>query len=159
MQRDINSAYYDDIGYTSYSDPRLQPSDNEYEEEDSIEEAVEIPFDTVVQIEPGGMWDYVNPDYAAWLDIATYNGKLYSNEYSSVKLDDVDGIADKIGDLLDSYFPVIPGVYRIQGVATLTYLISDIYYDPNYDEYLVDDVDIDYLYKQSSVDQVVVSSK
>lgn len=146
---DITSA--DDVGYTSYSDPRLQPPEGEeYHEVDAYDDEVEIEFDTEITVEPGGNWDFNNTDYASWMEGMNIVGdNIYGNQ-EDVIIDDADGVADKIFDLTSMNIPIVPGRYRISGIADLFYHVSGVEYDDEGTAY-ADKADIDYEYKKSSV--------
>ena len=146
---DITSA--DDVGYTSYSDPRLQPPEGEeYHEVDAYDDEVEIEFDTEITVEPGGNWDFNNTDYSSWMEGMNVVGdSIYGNE-EDVIIDDADGVAEKIFDLTSMNIPIIPGRYRISGIADLFYHVSGVEYDDEGAAY-ADKTDIDYEYKKSSV--------
>lgn len=146
---DITSAH--DVGYTSYSDPRLQPPEGEeYHEVDAYDDEVEIEFDTEITVEPGGNWDFNNTDYSSWIEGMNVVGdNIYGNE-EDVIIDDADGIADKIFDLTSMNIPIVPGRYRMSGIADLFYHVSGVEYDDEGTAY-VDKASIDYEYKKSSV--------
>lgn len=146
---DITSA--DDVGYTSYSDPRLQPPEGEeYHEVDAYDDEVEIEFDTEITVEPGGNWDFNNTDYSSWMEGMNIVGdNIYGNQ-EDVIIDDADGVADKIFDLTSMNIPIVPGRYRISGIADLFYHVSGVEYDDEGTAY-ADKADIDYEYKKSSV--------
>lgn len=146
---DITSA--DDVGYTSYSDPRLQPPEgDEYREVDAYDDEVEIEFDTEITVEPGGNWDFNNSNYSSWMEGMNVVGdNIYGNQ-EDVVIDDTDGVADKIFDLTSMNIPIIPGRYRISGIADLFYHVSGVEYDDEGTAY-ADRADIDYEYKKSSV--------
>ena len=146
---DITSA--DDVGYTSYSDPRLQPPEGEeYHEVDAYDDEVEIEFDTEITVEPGGNWDFNNTDYSSWMEGMNVVGdNIYGNE-EDVVIDDADGVADKIFDLTSMNIPIVPGRYRMSGIADLFYHVSGVEYDDEGTAY-ADKADIDYEYKKSSV--------
>lgn len=146
---DITSA--DDVGYTSYSDPRLQPPEGEeYHEVDAYDDEVEIEFDTEITVEPGGNWDFNNTDYSSWVEGMNVVGdNIYGNQ-EDVVIDDADGVADKIFDLTSMNIPIVPGRYRMSGIADLFYHVSGVEYDDEGTAY-ADKADIDYEYKKSSV--------
>lgn len=146
-----NVTSADDIGYTSYNDPRLQPPEGEeYYEGDAYDDEVEIEFDAEITVEPGGNWDFNNTDYASWMEGMNVVGdNIYGNQ-EDVILDDVDGVADKIFDLTSMNIPIVPGRYRISGIADLFYHVSGVEYDDEGTAY-ADKSDIDYEYKKSSV--------
>ena len=146
---DITSA--DDVGYTSYSDPRLQPPEGEeYREVDAYDDEVEIEFDTEITVEPGGNWDFNNTNYSSWMEGMNVVGdNIYGNQ-EDVVIDDTDGVADKIFDLTSMNIPIVPGRYRISGIADLFYYVSGVEYDDEGTAY-ADKADIDYEYKKSSV--------
>lgn len=150
-QKQAVTADYNDVGYTSYSDPRLQPPEGEeYREIDAYDDEVEIEFDTEITVEPGGNWDFNNTDYASWMEGMNVVGdNIYGNQ-EDVILDDVDGVADKIFDLTSMNIPIVPGRYRISGIADLFYHVSGVEYDDEGTAY-ADKADIDYEYKKSSV--------
>lgn len=146
-----NVTSADDIGYTSYNDPRLQPPEGEeYREGDAYDDEVEIEFDTEITVEPGGNWDFNNTDYASWIEGMNVVGdNIYGNQ-EDVIIDDADGVADKIFDLTSMNIPIVPGRYRISGIADLFYHVSGVEYDDEGTAY-ADKADIDYEYKKSSV--------
>lgn len=146
-----NVTSADDIGYTSYNDPRLQPPEGEeYREIDAYDDEVEIEFDTEITVEPGGNWDFNNIDYASWMEGMNVVGdNIYGNQ-EDVIIDDADGVADKIFDLTSMNIPIVPGRYRISGIADLFYHVSGVEYDDEGTAY-ADKADIDYEYKKSSV--------
>lgn len=146
-----NVTSADDIGYTSYNDPRLQPPEGEeYREIDAYDDEVEIEFDTEITVEPGGNWDFNNTDYASWMEGMNVVGdNIYGNQ-EDVIIDDADGVADKIFDLTSMNIPIVPGRYRISGIADLFYHVSGVEYNDEGTAY-ADKADIDYEYKKSSV--------
>ena len=102
----------------------------------------------------------VKDDIASWSDEAEFED-LEDNEYGYIRVDDGDGVAEKILDLIVDNIPEEPGKYRVSGIAKLNYELSNIYSvynDPDrpgengYYGYDTQDAESDYDYRSSWVE-------
>ena len=130
----------------------------DYDNPINIEKKYSVTFDTIVEVDENGDMQISESE--------TFEA-VYDDEYK-VEVDDGDGFAEKLLDLVYYNIPEDPGEYRISGVAVLVYGLDNIYtdtyeYADSYDEgtstgeeFIVDDVDIDYDEKSSQVENLQV---
>ena len=111
----------------------------------------DVEFDFKIVVSDDG--DYDIPDTEKFESI-------YDDDYE-IKIDDEDGVSEKIFDLIEYNVPEEPGTYRVSGIAKMKYDIDGIYIHtvaPDWDEelpgteYVTDDVDIDFDEKGSWVE-------
>lgn len=102
-------AAYDDPGYTSYSDPRLQPP--EYDEPDIVDKEeynVKVIFDHDISVYPNEDFDFTDPDTA---DSDMIDGNVGVNTQGEVTLWDYnDGVI--LPDYGRSFYRRCNGCYR-----------------------------------------------
>lgn len=155
-------ASANDIGYSSFQDPRLQPPEYDEPEEESTEELVEFSFDELVDVDPDGSWDYEDRSYKFARNPDSYDGDWYTEDFN-VYFRDVPGVVEDMDSVLEKNMPMQVGRYRITGDANLYYNVSGIqvytdYYGPDdYDQTVVQDgVDVEFNYGKSYIDNLVV---
>lgn len=155
-------ASANDIGYSSFQDPRLQPPEYDEPEEESTEELVEFSFDEIVDIGSDGSWEYEDRSYKFASNPDSYDGDWYTEDYD-VYFRDVTGVVEDMDSVLEKNMPMQSGRYRITGDANLYYNVSGIqvytdYYGPDdYDQTIVQDgVDVEFNYGKSHIDNLVV---
>lgn len=155
-------ASANDIGYSSFQDPRLQPPEYDEPEEESTEELVEFSFDELVDVDPDGSWDYEDRSYKFARNPDSYDGDWYTGDFN-VYFRDVPGVVEDMDSVLEKNMPMQVGRYRITGDANLYYNVSGIqvytdYYGPDdYDQTVVQDgVDVEFNYGKSHIDNLVV---
>lgn len=146
-----------DIGYSSFQDPRLQPEEKDPPKEESSDEVIDVYFDDVViHVNEDGSWDYEDTTYSQFANDEDRNGDWYSDE-DNVRLDDKVGVVEKIDDLMEPQIPSKPGKYSISGHAELTYYVGiSAYYkyypDGSYDrDFDPDDAEVSYEMNKSSL--------
>lgn len=151
-----------DIGYSSFQDPRLQPPEYDEPEEESTEELVEFSFDEIVDVDSDGSWEYEDKSYNFARNPDSYDGDWYTGDYD-VYFRDVNGVVEDMDSVLEKNMPMQAGRYRITGDANLYYNVSGIqvytdYYGPDdYDQTIVQDgVDVEFNYGKSHIDNLVV---
>ena len=156
----ITSA--NDIGYSSFQDPRLQPPEYDEPEEESTEELVEFSFDEIVSVDSDGYWEYEDKSYNFARNPDSYDGDWYTEDFN-VYFRDVPGVVEDMDSVLEKNMPMQVGRYRITGDANLYYNVSGIqvytdYYGPDdYDQTIVQDgVDVEFNYGKSHIDNLVV---
>lgn len=156
----VSSA--NDIGYSSFQDPRLQPPEYDEPEEESTEELVQFSFDELVDVDPDGSWDYEDRSYKFARNPDSYDGDWYTGDFN-VYFRDVPGVVEDMDSVLEKNMPMQAGRYRITGDANLYYNVSGIqiytdYYGPDdYDQTVVQDgVDVEFNYGKSHIDNLVV---
>lgn len=155
-------ASANDIGYSSFQDPRLQPPEYDEPEEESIEELIEFSFDEIVDVDSDGSWEYEDKSYNFARNPDSYDGDWYTGDYD-VYFRDVNGVVEDMDSVLEKNMPMQAGRYRITGDANLYYNVSGIqvytdYYGPDdYDQTIVQDgVDVEFNYGKSHIDNLVV---
>ena len=155
-------ASANDIGYSSFQDPRLQPPEYDEPEEESTEELVEFSFDEIVDVDSDGSWEYEDRSYKFASNPDSYDGDWYTGDYD-VYFRDVTGVVEDMDSVLEKNMPMQSGRYRITGDANLYYNVSGIqvytdYYGPDdYDQTIVQDgVDVKFNYGKSYIDNLVV---
>lgn len=155
-------ASANDIGYSSFQDPRLQPPEYDEPEEESTEELVQFSFDELVDVDPDGSWDYEDRSYKFARNPDSYDGYWYTGDFN-VYFRDVPGVVEDMDSVLEKNMPMQAGRYRITGDANLYYNVSGIqvytdYYGPDdYDQTVVQDgVDVEFNYGKSHIDNLVV---
>lgn len=155
-------ASANDIGYSSFQDPRLQPPEYDEPEEESTEELVQFSFDELVDVDPDGSWDYEDRSYKFARNPDSYDGDWYTEDFN-VYFRDVPGVVEDMDSVLEKNMPMQVGRYRITGDANLYYNVSGIqvytdYYGPDdYDQTIVQDgVDVEFNYGKSHIDNLVV---
>lgn len=155
-------ASANDIGYSSFQDPRLQPPEYDEPEEESTEELVQFSFDELVEVDPDGSWDYEDRSYKFARNPDSYDGDWYTEDFN-VYFRDVPGVVEDMDSVLEKNMPMQVGRYRITGDANLYYNVSGIqvytdYYGPDdYDQTIVQDgVDVEFNYGKSHIDNLVV---
>lgn len=155
-------ASANDIGYSSFQDPRLQPPEYDEPEEESTEELVQFSFDELVDVDTDGSWDYEDRSYKFARDPDSYDGDWYTEDFN-VYFRDVPGVVEDMDSVLEKNMPMQVGRYRITGDANLYYNVSGIqvytdYYGPDdYDQTVVQDgVDVEFNYGKSHIDNLVV---
>lgn len=151
-----------DIGYSSFQDPRLQPPEYDEPEEESIEELVEFSFDEIVNVDSDGSWEYEDKSYTFASNPDSYDGDWYTEDFN-VYFRDVTGVVEDMDSVLETNMPMQAGRYRITGDANLYYTVSGIqvytdYYGPDdYDQTIVQDgVDVEFNYGKSHIDNLVL---
>lgn len=139
-----------DIGYSSFQDPRLQPP--EYDEPNEVEEeaTIEFSFDEIITVDSDGSWEYEDQTYAFAANPDSYDKEWYTEEYN-VPFRDATDVVENFDEILERNIPMQAGTYRIQGDAELHYKISDIavyvdnYGPDDYDETVdADHIDVDF---------------
>lgn len=155
-------ASANDIGYSSFQDPRLQPPEYDEPEEESTEELVEFSFDEIVSVDSDGYWEYEDKSYNFARNPDSYDGDWYTEDFN-VCFRDVPGVVEDMDSVLEKNMPMQVGRYRITGDANLYYNVSGIqvytdYYGPDdYDQTVVQDgVDVEFNYGKSHIDNLVV---
>ena len=155
-------ASANDVGYSSFQDPRLQPPEYDEPEEESTEELVQFSFDELVDVDPDGSWDYEDRSYKFARNPDSYGGDWYIEDFN-VYFRDVPGVVEDMDSVLEKNMPMQVGRYRITGDANLYYNVSGIqvytdYYGPDdYDQTVVQDgVDVEFNYGKSYIDNLVV---
>ena len=158
--RPVASA--NDIGYSSFQDPRLQPPEYDEPEEESTEELVEFSFDEIVDVDSDGSWEYEDKSYKFASNPDSYDGDWYTGDFD-VYFRDITGVVEDMDSVLEKNMPMQAGRYRITGDANLYYNVSGIqvytdYYGPDdYDQTIVQDgVDVEFNYGKSHIDNLVV---
>lgn len=156
----VDSA--NDIGYSSFQDPRLQPPEYDEPEEESTEELVEFSFDEIVSVDSDGYWEYEDKSYNFARNPYSYDGRWYTVDFN-VYFRDVDGVVEDMDSVLEKNMPMQAGRYRITGDANLYYNVSGIqvythYYGPDdYDQTIGQDgVDVEFNYGKSYIDNLIV---
>lgn len=155
-------ASANDIGYSSFQDPRLQPPEYDEPEEESTEELVQFSFDELVDVDTDGSWDYEDRSYKFARNPDSYDGDWYTEDFN-VYFRDVPGVVEDMDSVLEKNMPMQVGRYRITGDANLYYNVIGIqvytdYYGPDdYDQTVVQDgVDVEFNYGKSHIDNLVV---
>lgn len=155
-------ASANDIGYSSFQDPRLQPPEYDEPEEESTEELVEFSFDEIVSVDSDGYWEYEDKSYNFARNPDSYDGDWYTEDFN-VYFRDVPGVVEDMDSVLEKNMPMQVGRYRITGDANLYYNVSGIqvytdYYGPDdYDQTVVQDgVDVEFNYGKSHIDNLMV---
>ena len=155
-------ASANDIGYSSFQDPRLQPPEYDEPEEESTEELVQFSFDELVDVDPDGSWDYEDRSYKFAHNPDSYDGDWYTGDFN-VYFRDVPGVVEDMDSVLEKNMPMQVGRYRITGDANLYYNVNGIqvytdYYGPDdYDQTVVQDgIDVEFNYGKSYIDNLVV---
>lgn len=155
-------ASANDIGYSSFQDPRLQPPEYDEPEEESTEELVEFSFDEIVSVDSDGYWEYEDKSYNFARNPDSYDGHWYTVDFN-VYFRDVSGVVEDMDSVLEKNMPMEAGRYRITGDANLYYNVSGIqvytdYYGPDdYDQTVVQDgVDVEFNYGKSHIDNLMV---
>lgn len=156
----VDSA--NDIGYSSFQDPRLQPPEYDEPEEESTEELIEFSFDEIVSVDSDGYWEYEDKSYNFARNPDRYDGHWYTVDFN-VYFRDVTGVVEDMDSVLEKNMPMQAGRYRITGDANLYYNVSGIqvythYYGPDdYDQNIVQDgVDVEFNYGKSYIDNLIV---
>lgn len=155
-------ASANDIGYSSFQDPRLQPPEYDEPEEESTEELIEFSFDEIVSVDSDGYWEYEDKSYNFARNPDRYDGHWYTVDFN-VYFRDVTGVVEDMDSVLEKNMPMQAGRYRITGDANLYYNVSGIqvythYYGPDdYDQNIVQDgVDVEFNYGKSYIDNLIV---
>lgn len=151
-----------DIGYSSFQDPRLQPPEYDEPEEENTEELVEFSFDEVVNIDSNGSWEYEDKSYGFANNPDSYDGDWYTEDYD-VYFRDVIRVVEDMDSVLEKNMPMQAGRYRITGDANLYYnvygieIYTDHYGPDDYDQTIVDDgVQVEFNYGKSHIDNLIV---
>lgn len=130
----------------------------DYDNPINIEKKYSVTFDTIVEVDENG--DMQIPESETFESV-------YDDEYET-EVDDGDGFAEKLLNLVYYNIPEDSGKYRISGTAILTYGLDNIYretheYADSYnedvsigEEFIIDDVDVDYDEKSSQVENLQV---
>ena len=115
-----DSVAANDIGYDSYRDARLEPSEDiEIFELEDIDETLELNLSKVlIEIHEDGSWDYDDESYP-WVTTTI------SEEYEIES--DVTSIVEDFDIVVEPYLPMNPGKYQISCDASLAYTISNVY--------------------------------
>lgn len=131
----IESA--NDIGYSDYNDPRLQPPEyNEPVEEDSQIETIELTLIQVpITVDNEGYWEYGDVQWSRNPESA--NGNWYSED--NIEINTPVGIQEDVDRIIEKYIPGYAGRYTISCDIELIYNIDNI--QANYDYYGPDDYD------------------
>ena len=155
-------ASTNDIGYSSFQDPRLQPPEYDEPKEESTEELVEFSFDEVVNIDSNGSWEYEDKSYGFANNPDSYDGDWYTEDYD-VYFRDVIRVVEDMDSVLEKNMPMQAGRYRITGDANLYYnvygieIYTDHYGPDDYDQTIVDDgVQVEFNYGKSHIDNLIV---
>lgn len=141
----ITSA--NDVGYSSFQDPRLQPPDRaEPEEIIEDDEVIEFSFDEIIQVDQDGSWTYEDQTYAFAANPADPDGNWYT-EQDDILFRDVTGVVEDLDSIMEPNIPMAPGTYRISGDAELHYTVDGVfvyrkYYDENDFDQMIDTDDI-----------------
>ena len=135
-------ASANDIGYSSFQDPRLQPPEYDEPEEESIEELIEFSFDEIVHIDQDGSWTYEDQTYAFAANPNDPDGKWYT-EQDNILFRDVTDVVEDLDSIMEPNMPMAAGTYRISGDAELHYTIHGVfvyrkYYDENDFDQMID---------------------
>ena len=114
-----------DVGYTDYSDPRLQPDEYDPEELHEIDEIL-LTLDRVdIVVDPYGDWFYKD-DRCPWArNTQNSEGNWYSSRYG-VFIGDPDDIVEDFDSIIESYIPVDAGTYELSCKCDLLYEIENI---------------------------------
>lgn len=139
-----------------FPEPPLEPPDyDDPEEKESVEYiTVDLDDDIIVEVDTV---DFVGSpkfekDEADWV----------VDEHPSIQFDYSESVAENVLDLLLPQLPAEPGTYRVRGRIHLAYdVMVPVYYEsygPDDEEYIVDDdnVEIDFNYKKSSIENIEV---
>lgn len=120
-----------DIGYSSFQDPRLQPPEyDDPEEVEDVTEYVETSWDgLIVTVDSEGFWEYENMDWAKSPD--TKSGDWQSVDYPYTFRDPSDVVED-VDAIVEPFIPKASGVYKMSADFILEYNISNLYADYEY---------------------------
>lgn len=154
----ININSNNDIGYSSFRDPRLQPPDPlDTVMEDPEIKIISIPLDVIVIVDEDGSWEYEDDSYSWAESGSSKDGDWYSNR-DDIRIADKYDVVDWVDELIEVYMPAIPGQYQITADIVLKVELSgveayyDLYKDGSYDKTIYsDDADISFLPEESSV--------
>lgn len=135
-------ASANDIGYSSFQDPRLQPPEYDEPEEESIEELIEFSFDEIVHIDQDGRWTYEDQTYAFAANPMEPDGNWYT-EQDGILFRHVTDVVEDLDSIMEPNMPMAPGTYRISGDAELHYTVNGVfiyrkYYDDNDFDQMID---------------------
>lgn len=142
----ITSA--NNIGYSDYNDPRLQPPEyNEPVEEDSQIETIELTLIQVpITVDNEGYWEYGDVQWSRNPESA--NGNWYSED--NIEINTPIGIQEDVDKIIEKYIPGYAGRYTISCDIELIYNIDNI--QANYDYYGPDDYDRTVLTDEAEVE-------
>lgn len=135
IQKDNIEAGYDEPlnPYDSYD-----PGDGS-DVEDAITEYIEIDLDVIIDVDSNGSWDYEsesdgNYDYS-WAACPDTSDGVWRSEEDGVRLGQSVDMVEYIDKILQPYIADLkPGKYRLTGLATLAFDISDVQADYEYYE-------------------------
>lgn len=141
-------ASANDVGYSSFQDPRLQPPD-QAEPEEIIEddEVIEFSFDEIIHVDEYGSWTYEDQTYSFAANPSDADGNWYT-EQDSILFRDVTSVVEDLDSIMEPNIPMAEGTYRISGDAELHYTIHEVfayrtYYDEDDFDQMIDTDDID----------------
>lgn len=107
--------------------------------EDTVTESIEIDLNVIIDVDSNGSWDYEgesdgNYDYS-WAACPDTTDGVWRSEEDGITLGEPADMVEYIDALLQSYTADLkPGKYRLTGLATLAFDISDVQADYDYYE-------------------------
>lgn len=152
---DYNSDMTDRLR-DQWLDPDYEPygSSEHSEELDPEDDYIECYLDAIITVEKDGNYDYEDTTYEWAQGSDSRYGDWDSVLYSGLKLDDANGVVEKVDDLIIDKIPTTPGKYRVTGDVTLYYEISNVYkvsYSKDDEEIVTSDADVEYIEKKSTI--------
>lgn len=128
-------------------------------EADNYTEEFYLDLDCDILLDDDGSWDYADNN-CPWADVNGDGSDIYSDEYSFLRIADIDRIVDDTNKLLETLLPIgQAGKYRISGKVTLAYDIHDVEYYPvdvgyESDErlYVEDSGEVDFNFAESKIE-------
>jgi hypothetical protein len=148
----VESAYYGMI------EQNLEPPEyDEPIEVDNIEEEVEFNFEINIAVDGDSIDEYdMTNDWGKNPDDPKGNWETWGRP--SVVFADADKVCEDLFEVLfNVYTDSIPkqsGDYVLKGEASLKYIISEIQYDEDNDEYYTDYMEVELDMKQSSINNL-----
>lgn len=121
---------------------------------DDEQETIEVDLTGVkVVVDQDGEYDFEDNEWVNKVDSS-------SSIYSGVYLDDAEDIEERVHELLATILPAAPGTYELKGYASLVYDIKNVQieqYDEDDIEYITEDAEISFNYRQSSASNVTAT--
>lgn len=151
-----------DIGYSSFQDPRLQPPEYDDPEELEYNEEIVFSLDEIVDVDDEGGWEYEDKTYSFAANPHSRDRDWYTEE-NHIFVKDPVGVVEDLDSVLERNMPVKPGRYRISGDAHMFYDVYGVYeyryyYDPDHWDSDIDssNAETDFNFGKSYIDDLQI---